>query len=80
VKDIGLSFDCRVLFQRAQCAINLDSPNDKLNSNLDIVARELAKVRDRGLPEEEFDALVAQKILSSEAVCHLCPHGYRHPD
>ncbi|HAT2611698.1 TPA: insulinase family protein [Kluyvera intermedia] len=63
VKDIGLSFDCRVLFQRAQCAINLDSPNDKLNSNLDIVARELAKVRDRGLPEEEFDALVAQKNL-----------------
>lgn len=63
VKDIGLSFDCRVLFQRAQCAINLDSPNDRLNSNLDIVARELAKVRDSGLPQEEFDALVAQKNL-----------------
>jgi hypothetical protein len=43
-----------VLFQRAQCAINLESPNDKLNSNLDIVARELAKVRDRGLPKKSL--------------------------
>jgi predicted Zn-dependent peptidase len=62
-KDIGLGFDCRVLFQRAQCAINLDSPNEKLQSNLGTVARELAKVRDNGLPEEEFNALVAQKNL-----------------
>ena len=62
-KDIGLGFECRVLFQRAQCAINVDSPTDKLNSNLGIVARELAKVRDNGLPEEEFNALVAQKNL-----------------
>ncbi len=32
-------------------------------SNLNLVARELAKVRDKGLPEEEFNALVAQKKL-----------------
>ncbi len=51
-KDIGLGFDCRVLYLRAQCAINIESPNDKLNSNLNLVARELAKVRDKGLPEE----------------------------
>ena len=63
IKDIGLGFDCRVLFQRAQCAINLDSPGEKLQNNLAIVARELAKVRDNGLPEEEFNALVAQKSL-----------------
>ncbi|EEU9487184.1 TPA: M16 family metallopeptidase [Escherichia coli] len=62
-KDIGLGFDCRVLYLRAQCAINIESPNDKLNSNLNLVARELAKVRDKGLPEEEFNALVAQKKL-----------------
>ncbi len=62
-KDIGLGFDCRVMFQRAQCAINLDSPNEKMQSSLGIVARELAKVRDKGLPEEEFNALVAQKNL-----------------
>ena len=48
VKDIGLGFDCRVLFQRAQCAINVESPGDKLNANLGVVAKELAKVRERG--------------------------------
>ena len=63
VKDIALGFDCRVLYQRAQCAINLESPGDRLNSNLTAVARELAKVRDHGLPTEEFDALIAQKNL-----------------
>lgn len=26
IKDIGLGFDCRVLYQRAQCAINIESP------------------------------------------------------
>ncbi|EBO3255639.1 insulinase family protein [Salmonella enterica subsp. enterica serovar Typhimurium] len=62
-KDIGLGFDCRVLFLRAQCAINIESPNDKLNTNLSLVANELAKVRDKGLSEEEFTALVAQKNL-----------------
>src|SRR5690606_22053998 len=63
VKDIGLGFDCRVLFQRAQCAINVESPGDKLNANLGVVAKELAKVREEGLSEEEFNALVAQKKL-----------------
>ena len=63
IKDIGLGFDCRVLYQRAQCAINIESPGERLNANLTTVARELAKVRDRGLPQEEFDALIAQKNL-----------------
>lgn len=62
-KDLNLSFDCRVLYQRAQCGINLDSPNDKLNTNLATVARELLQVRDKGLSQEEFDALIAQKSL-----------------
>ncbi len=61
VKHIGLGFDCRVLYQRAQCAINVESPGDKLNANLGVVAKELAKVRKDGLSEEEFNALVAQK-------------------
>jgi len=52
-----------VLFQRAQCAINVESPGDKLNANMALVAKELAKVRDNGLSEEEFNALVAQKNL-----------------
>ncbi|MDY1038171.1 pitrilysin family protein [Lelliottia sp. CFBP8978] len=62
-KDIGIGFDCRVLFQRAQCAINVESPGDKLDANLGLVAKELAKVRKDGLTEEEFNALVAQKNL-----------------
>jgi predicted Zn-dependent peptidase len=60
-KDLNLSFDCRVLYQRAQCGINLDTPNDKLNANLASVGHELLKVRDKGLSQEEFDALIAQK-------------------
>jgi len=63
IKDIGIGFDCRVLFQRAQCAINLESPNDKLDSNLALIARELANVREKGLSVDEFNALIAQKKL-----------------
>lgn len=67
-KDINLTFDCRVLFQRAQCSINLDSPNDRLTANLELVAKELAKLRDSGLPQEEFDALIAQKKLELQTL------------
>lgn len=63
IKDVNLGFDCRVLYQRAQCAINIESPGSKLNANLIAVSRELAKVRDNGLPQEEFDTLIAQKNL-----------------
>ncbi|HDG1679850.1 TPA: insulinase family protein [Kluyvera ascorbata] len=63
VKDIGLGFDCRVLYLRAQCGINLESPGEKLESNLSVVARELAAIREKGLPEDEFDSLIAQKKL-----------------
>lgn len=56
-----VGFDCRVLYQRAQCAINLDSDNDTLQANLNLVAREMTNIRDNGLPQEEFDALMAQK-------------------
>lgn len=62
-KDLNLSFDCRVLYLRAQCGINLETPNDKLNGNLATVGRELVRVRDKGLSQEEFDALIAQKKM-----------------
>ncbi len=62
-----------MLYLRAQCAINIESPNDKLNSNLNLVARELAKVRDKGLPEEEFNAFSgAKETGAAETVCRLC--------
>ncbi|PKH23738.1 peptidase M16 [Enterobacterales bacterium CwR94] len=60
-QNVQVGFDCRVLYQRAQCAINLDTANSGLVSNLTAVARELANIRDNGLPQEEFDALMAQK-------------------
>ncbi|MBD8163951.1 M16 family metallopeptidase [Erwinia persicina] len=56
-----VGFDCRVLYQRAQCAINMDADNAALNSNLDMIAREMVNVRDKGLSQQEFDALMAQK-------------------
>ncbi|MDW8845123.1 pitrilysin family protein [Erwinia sp. MMLR14_017] len=58
---VQVGFDCRVLYQRAQCAINLDADNTTLQNNLNLVAREMANIRDNGLPQEEFDALMAQK-------------------
>lgn len=63
VKDLHLGFDCRVLFQRAQCGINVDSPTDKLKNNLSLIARELLSIRTSGFQQEEFDALIAQKNL-----------------
>lgn len=61
VKDLTLRFDCRVLFQRAQCAIIVESASEKLDRNLNLVAKELANVRSKGLSKEEFDALITQK-------------------
>ncbi|MFB0778005.1 insulinase family protein, partial [Aeromonas salmonicida] len=44
IQELNLSFDCRVLYQRAQCGINLESPNSKLNANLMAVGKELVNV------------------------------------
>ena len=56
-----VGFDCRVLYQRAQCAINMDADNAALNNNLELIAKEMVNVRDKGLTQQEFDALMAQK-------------------
>ncbi|RWR02284.1 peptidase [[Pantoea] beijingensis] len=61
VQGVQVGFDCRVLYQRAQCGINMDSSNATLETNMNLVARELANIRDNGLPKDEFDALMAQK-------------------
>jgi len=58
---VQVGFDCRVLYQRAQCGINMDSSNATLQENMNMIARELANIRDNGLPKDEFDALMAQK-------------------
>jgi len=56
-----VGFDCRVLYQRAQCAINMDADNAALNNNLELIAKEMVNVRDKGLTQQEFDALMTQK-------------------
>lgn len=61
-KNLHLGFDCRVQYQRAQCAIHLDTPNNNLNDSLAFIARELVNVRNNGLSKEAFDGLLAQKI------------------
>ncbi|MCP1438778.1 putative Zn-dependent peptidase [Erwinia persicina] len=60
---VQVGFDCRVLYQRAQCGINLDADNNTLAPNLNLIAHEMANIRDNGLPQEEFDALMAQKTV-----------------
>jgi predicted Zn-dependent peptidase len=80
VKNIGLGFDCRVLFQRAQCAINVESPGDKLNANLGVVAKELAKVRKGAFRRGIQRACGAEKTRAAEAVCDLRARRYRHSD
>ncbi|CNI52981.1 insulinase family protease [Yersinia massiliensis] len=60
-KNLKLGFDCRVQYQRAQCAIHLNTPTENLTSGMTFVARELAALRTNGLSQAEFDALMAQK-------------------
>ncbi len=63
IQGVQVGFDCRVLYQRAQCAINMDSDNEALNKYLTLIAKDMASVRDNGLSQQEFDALMAQKKL-----------------
>ncbi|NIG87110.1 insulinase family protein [Serratia symbiotica] len=60
-KPLQLGFDCRVQYQRARCAIHLDTPNNHLNSSLGFISHELVNVRNNRLPEEAFINLLAQK-------------------
>lgn len=56
-----MGFDCRVQYQRAQCAIHLNTPTENLTPGMNFVARELASLRTNGLSQAEFDALMVQK-------------------
>ncbi|CNE26392.1 insulinase family protease [Yersinia nurmii] len=60
-KNMKLGFDCRVQYQRAQCAIHLNTPTENLNSGMTFIANELASIRTNGLSQAEFDGLMAQK-------------------
>lgn len=57
----ALGFDCRVQFQHAQCAVRMEASQEVIQPALKRLANELVKVRDNGLSQAEFDALIAQK-------------------
>ncbi|XBS69674.1 pitrilysin family protein [Acerihabitans sp. KWT182] len=61
LKQANLRFDCNVHYQRAQCAIHIDTPSENLMPVMTFVAHELASLRNAGLGKEEFDALMARK-------------------
>lgn len=62
LKEADVRFNCDVYYSRAQCAIHLDSANnDSVEPALTFLTKELAVLRDKGISQQEFDALVARK-------------------
>lgn len=57
----GLGFDCNVQFQRAQCSIRIEASQTKLPELFKRLSEELLVMRDKGISQAEFDALIAQK-------------------
>lgn len=57
----SLGFDCSVQYHRSMCAIRLDTPQEKIESSLKLLSQELLTLRDNGISQMEFDALIAQK-------------------
>ncbi|OFC61935.1 hypothetical protein BBW68_11385 [Candidatus Erwinia dacicola] len=43
-QSMQVGFDCHVLYQHAQCVINLDADNASLNSNLTLIAKEMVDI------------------------------------
>ncbi|MCP9266549.1 insulinase family protein [Xenorhabdus sp. XENO-1] len=61
--DMKLDLDCRILYQRANCFLNMETSSGKLTESTLYLASELASLRENGLPQEQFDELYAQKRL-----------------
>ncbi|RJL52944.1 M16 family metallopeptidase [Pectobacterium carotovorum] len=62
LKSNNLRFDCNVFYTRSQCAIHMDVPNSEgVEPGVTFMARELATLREKGLTQQEFDALIARK-------------------
>ncbi len=66
--DVNLGFECRVLYQRAQCGMTIESANERLKPNTEMIGRELAKVRQDGLSQDEFDSLISQKNIELQTL------------
>lgn len=73
-KEDHLKFGCQVHFQRSQCVMSLNSPAEKINHRLEHLTQRLAALRDHGLTEEEFTALLAQKRLELQTLFATYAH------
>jgi zinc protease len=56
-----LGVDCRVQYQRAQCAIRLEVSKEKTLATLKLLLQALVKLRDEGISPAEFDELLKVK-------------------
>ncbi|MEA9389908.1 pitrilysin family protein [Acerihabitans sp. TG2] len=61
LKPTNLRFDCNVHYQRAQCALHIDTSAENLTPAMTFVSHELANLRNNGLSQSEFDALMTRK-------------------
>ncbi|CAK9886746.1 MAG: Protein YhjJ [Candidatus Erwinia impunctatus] len=61
IQNVQLGFDCRVFYQRAQCAINLDAEPSAFSNHLKLIAQEMESLRDNGVSQTFFDELIARK-------------------
>ncbi|MCW2484052.1 insulinase family protein, partial [Candidatus Symbiopectobacterium sp. NZEC135] len=62
LKETSVRVNCDVYYTRAQCGIHLDSPNsENAEAALTFLAKELVTLRDKGLTQQAFDALIARK-------------------
>lgn len=62
LKETSVRVNCDVYYTRAQCGIHLDSPNsENAEAAVAFLAKELVTLRDKGLTQQAFDALIARK-------------------
>lgn len=59
--NVNLMFDCQVQYQRSLCGIHLLAPRANMNKALNNATAEMAALRQSGIGEQEFSALITQK-------------------
>lgn len=74
VTDVNLGFECRVLYLRAQCGMTFESDNPQLAANSEMISKALAALRDNGLSEDEFAALISQKNVELQTLFAAYAH------
>ncbi|MBT0727509.1 M16 family metallopeptidase [Rosenbergiella australiborealis] len=58
---VPVDLQCQVLFARAQCGLKIDAEGENLTKQFAVVGREIVKLRDQGLTQDEFDRLITKK-------------------